>query len=598
MGKARATEGEALERRRRERQTGAALVDMRIDVEFDGEILGWVGGRWDKRAEEFTEDEPEQGVVVRPHPGQIPAIKWFIDWLGVHAGRRDDPPELTQEELEGAISTVESIDDEAYSALFAGGRRGGKTWIAAVCCAMYAVMFPEGIVWPVSPSEKKDAEVKRYLSRLLSPNWLARRPTAQKYELINGSIIDLKSAYIGADTDAIKEGEAHLIWLNEGQKMKHRVYVVARGAISDKAGLVLVCANPPVEAGDQDWVNDFAADCIAKRREAVYKHFNPLDNPHINRRALLAMRKELDERTFSIEVLGEFRAAIDAVAYNWTRIECERPMPRPTRDAEGRQLPCPVTGLLDVTAEFLEIEEEGEGFDDLLGLDVQVHPHIGGPVYRFYAKPGEVANHDNVIAWIVGEAIVEAGDEEHWTALLRDRGFSNETTIIVSDATAEYQHSRRRQADSPPPEWKGKGSWDIIRDGGYTNIRPPSRRFRRKNPDVLDRIRSFTSLIQAADKKRRLFADPELAPKCCAAIRGWKTVHGRPSRIQEHAHLGDAVSYPIVRLFPRIFRSDKPGGVDAIQKALDKPAPAERGLGAAPDRPRAPGRRGTRNRGL
>jgi hypothetical protein len=588
MGRARSSEAEELERIRREGNDGA-MVDLCIDVEFDDQVILSVGGRWDRRMGDF-DGEAESSIIVRPHVGQLKAIMWFASWLAVHAGRRDDPPAPDVDD-----DNISTDPSEVFSALFAGGRRGGKTWIGAVCCAIYAVMFPGAIVWVVNPSSEDHDEVRRYMANLLAPEWILRETQAEGWELVNGSAIMLKSAYVGADPDAIKKGESNFIWMNEGQKMAERVYVVARGAIADHSGLVLICANPPVQAKDQQWVGDFAADAQSGRRAAVYHHFNPLDNPHINRGALMSLRREVDDRTYRIEVLGEFLGPAEAVVYNWIRTDGgnERPMPRPTWHGD-MQIACPVTGLIDVTSDFLEREEEGEGLTDLIGLDVQVHPHIGGPIYRFYANPEDQVTRDTVIAWIVDEAVLSGGDEEAWCELLQDREIDPETTLIVCDASGRYQHSRRRTADSPPPGWTGKGSFDLVKRSGYRKIVPPSRRLK-KNPDIVDRVRAFTSMVSTATGTRRLFIDRDRAPMTCKSMREWATVHGKPSRSQEAAHLGDAASYPIVRLFPRILRSGKPGDVDPVTQRVDRVDARPKYLG--PPAPAGRPRRG-RERGL
>ncbi len=594
----KAAEAREIERRRRSGDESLNLVDMRLDIEVAGELVLSCGGRWNRKAAEWEGDVDacEQRIVARLHPGQAAATKWFGAWLAVHAGRRDNPPK----DSELADTGWSGDPTDVYSALVAGGRRGGKTFWAAVAVAAYAVQFPNAIIWALSPSRGKDDtkpdEIRRYMSALLAPEWIARQTNATGWELINGSNIMLKSAHIGADSDAIKEGQADLVWMNESQKMMKRVYIVARGAISDKSGLVLCCANPPVEAKDQQWVSEFAADTDAGRRASVHLPFNPLDNPHIDRRALLAMADEVDERTFQIEVLGMFMPAVDAVAYNWLRKENEKAKPEPTFQG-GRQIACARTGLVDVTAEFLEKSEEGDGFTQLIGLDVQRVPYIGGPVYKFYCDPGTTPTRDNVLAWIVGEEILDGGDEEEWCGKLHEAGYNPKSTLIVCDASGRYQHSRRRNADSPPPRWTGQASFDLIRGAGFWHIVPPSRRMD-KNPAIVDRIRAFTSMIASKFGVRRLFADPELAPKSCKAIREWKTVHGKPSRIQDVAHLGDGISYPLIRLFPRFLRSDKPGAVDPVIERVDLPkaTPEDKFFGK-PD-PRGPQRRTRRNRGL
>jgi hypothetical protein len=588
MGNHRRLSAQAqLEQLRRAREPGGgAIIDMRIDVVGpDDEVIAQVGGRWDRNLGDYDGDA-ESTVVVRPHVGQIPALRWFVQWMGVHMGRRDSPPMVDEETL-AQLETRLVQPDEVYSVMMAGGRRSGKTWEAALFCAMYAVQFSDAIVWVVNPNDQKHDEVRRYMSALLAPDWVSRETVANGWELVNGSAIMLKSAYVGTDPDAIKEGEAHLVWMNEGQKMAKRVFVVARGAIADHSGLVMICANPPVESKDQQWVGDFAADAQAGRQLSVYHHFNPLDNPHINRHALLSLSKEVDERTFRIEVLGEFLPPADTVAYNWIRTHDgnERPMPEPGDPK-----------WLDVTTEFLRSEEEGDDIGDLIGMDFQLLPMMGGPVFRFYAPIDQAPNRDNVVMWGVDEVIVE-GDELEWCEEAKGKKYDATRTLIVGDATGEYQHSRRGPNQTAPPEWKGKGSFDLLRMGGFWNVVPPSRRIRRKNVDVTDRVRAFTSLIckgKGKHARRRLFMDPDRCPQTCKAIREWPTVHGKPSRVHPAAHLGDATSYPIVRIFPRILRSEKPGSVPTLIDRIEVPLPRPKNFGAPP---RAPHPR-DRTRGL
>lgn len=579
---------DVIERRQREREAnGGRMVDMRLDFEDElGELVMSVGGVWDRRLSPDERGggeyvcESERAVVVRFHDGQARAVEWFATWLSEHYTRRDSPPLLTLAELESEELDVDPA--HVYSALFAGGRRGGKTWIAVADATAYAVAFPGSIVWIVSPSDQKHDEVRRYLAGVIPADWLDRQ-TVTDYELCNGSKILLKSAYVA---DGLKEGKANFVVLNEGQMMAKRSYTVARGAIVDSSGLVLVCANPPVEKKDQQWVADFAADAAAGRRASVFIDFNPLLNRHIDRRSLLAMRAEVDERTYAIEVLGQFRGPVDAVAWNWIRLENERKVPRDYRD---------------VTSEFLATVGEGIGLERVLGLDVQRFPYIGGPVYKFFVPPKVEVNAETVVAWIVGEVVLEGGDEVDYCAAAAAKGYGPSTSLIVCDASGRYQHSRRRSIDAPPPDWKGRGSFAVIRSEGYRRIVPPMRRMK-INPAIVDRARAFTSLICSGVGRRRLFADPDLAPKTCRAIREWRTVNGTPSRSQDVAHLGDGASYPIVRLFPRVLRSGKPGQVDPVSERADNPAnPAA----AAPLRiipptrgPARGSRRGERTRGL
>jgi len=592
MTRPRLSETALLEERTRESESGdLRFVDMRIDVVVDDATILSVGGRWDKRLKEYDPVLRYRGmvmpdpagattaVVVRPHEGQVATILWFIAWLGVHAGRRDKPPKLD----EAALAKLESreIDPrEVFAALLAGGRRGGKTWVGALLCAIYAVLFPNAIIWVVNPNDQKHDEVRRYFARMLKPEWVTRETYADGWELANGSAIMLKSAYVGTDPDAIKEGEAHLVWMNEGQKMEVRVYIVGRGAIADRSGLVLICANPPVQAKDQEWVIDFAADAQSGRRMAVYHHMDPRKNPFVNRIALLSLKLELDDRSYRIEVLGEILPPAERVAYNWSRVSGGNEQARPY-DGDAN--------WVDVTEQFLRTEELGDGYTDIAGMDFQVHPHMGGPVYRLFApRQASGPTRENVVLWGVDEIVIE-GDELEWCEEAKGKDYESATTLIIGDGTGEYQHSRRSSVDAPPPEWTGKGSFDMIKMGGFRNIIRPDPRIKRNNPDVRDRVRALCSMIQSG-RGRRYFLDPDLCPKTCKSIREWPTVHGKPSRTHEAAHLGDGASYPVVRLFPRKLRSEKPGQVDPIVERIDVPMVKPKFLGPPPTRVRPRGR--------
>ena len=569
----RLSELEAIYARKREREAGGGrLIPLRMDFEHNGETILSAGGQWDKRLEDF-EGETTRAVVVRMHDGQRKAVEWFARWLTAHHDRRDHPPKFTLTELEAFELDVDP--DHVYSALFAGGRRGGKTWIAVAFAVCYAIMFPDAIVWIVSPNDQKHDEIRRYLNDFIAHEWLDIQ-TLWAYEFINGSVIYLKSAH--GTGGGLKEGKADLVILNEGQMMQSRAYTVARGAIVDSSGIVIVCANPPVESKDQQWVSDFAADSAAGRRASVFLEFNPLLNPHIDRVALLALRSEVDERTFQIEVLGMFRGPADAVAYNWIRIDNERRPPM----------------IPDVTSAFLTYLEEGDGIQAVAGVDFQRFPHIGGPIYKFYGN----VDRDRVLAWIVDEVVLPGGDEEDYCAALREKGYDPDTLLIVGDASGQYQHTRRRNFEQAPLTWTGRGSFDIIKGAGFWRIVPPDRRMKR-NPAIVDRVRAFTSMICSGIGLRRLFCDPIAAPKTAAAIRDWRQVHGVPSRTQEPAHIGDGASYPIVRLFPRRLRSDKTSGVDPVASLVDLAAlvgPAPRIL--PPLHSASSFRRGSRIRGM
>lgn len=578
-----------LERRRRERlDDGERFVDLRLDFvdELTNELLLTVGGIWDRRLKAVVGFATRR-ITIRAHAGQRAAVEWFREWIRVHRTRRDNPPPFDPDLVEEYMSTINADPTEVYSALFAGGRRAGKTWIGVALAVAYGVAFPDAIVFLAAPDEKDWPEMIRYVNAILPDEWVDVE-TADGWTLTNGARLELRSAY---DPESLKAGRVDLLLLNEGQRMKKRAYDVARGNVNDKSGLVLVCANPPMKRGDQQWVSDFASEAHRGERAALYVEFSSLKNPHIDRRGLVAMARDMDRRSAEIEIFGRFLAPEDAVAYNWSRLENERPAPE----------------LGDVTAEFLERVGEGAGFRQCIGIDVQRFPYMAAAIYRFFFS----TDVDKVIAWIVDEVVLPGGDEVTLALALEVKGYKPDESLLIVDASGRYQHSRRRRADAPPPEWKGRGSFDIFKNQGWHHVKPPDRK-RKRNPEIVDRARAFTSMICSSeieevdgkiaftDGERRLFADPKRAPYTCKAIREWKHVNGTPSRSQDVAHQGDGASYPIVRLFPRRLRSEKPGGMDPVVSAVDSVRPGAGGeLGRASTRGRRSGDRfRSRRRGL
>jgi hypothetical protein len=568
-----------LELRRRERAgTGDNLVDLRLDFldETTGELLLSVGGQWDRRARQFTDGLALTRTVIRVHPGQRRAVEWFREWLDVHADRRDAPPPFDPGKVAEYLADVNAEPSEVYSALFAGGRRAGKTWIAVALAVAYAVHFPDAIVYLVGPDESDWKELRAYATGALADHWLDHA-SAERWQLVNGTALNLKQAF---NPEALKEGRADLIVLNEGQRMQERAFHVARGNTVDRSGLTIVCANPPTKRGDQQWVADFAAEASRGERAALYVEFDALQNPHINRHALLSLTGDMDERSAEIEIFGRFLAPEDAVAYNWSRLDNERPPP-PTGD---------------ITAEFLERVGEGAGIRQVVGVDVQRFPYIVGVVYRVFV--GEQGERDpgRVRAWIVDEIALKGGDEDALSDALIERGYKPRETLLVVDASGQYQHSRRRSLDTEPPQWRGRGSFHVFKSNGFRRIVAPQRK-RADNPHVVERARSFTSLVHARATGRRLFADPKRAPYTCKAIREWKHVHGAPSRAQDVAHAADAASYVTIRLWPRRTARVRRGGVDPIKAATELGA-GRSSAAAAPSSPaRQPATRDERSIG-
>lgn len=495
-----------------------------------GDVILDVGGRWDRIEFDYSDDDGEHGrVEISVHPGQVEAVEWFAGWL------------------EDYISG-EWIDDEEFSAIFSGGQRAGKTWVGIALCVAFALAVPDAIVWIVCPTEDSFAEIERVLegpSALLALAWYQR--SGNTYRFANGSELVFRS---GNDPEALKVGGAHLILINECQRMKKKVESICRMRVADYGGMVLGAANPP-DKPIGEWVGDWVAETDSGERRGVHFWFNPYENPFADHRHFDELKRQMDLRLFETEVLGKFYSVGDVVFYNWDRLVNERTMRKLASDLG-------VTELRDITREFTAARE-GRAFDRIVGADFQRRP-MASCAMKIFENPLAPMREggrdwlDYAIGVIVEEAFVE-GEEEALCAAWDDLDWDPDETLIIADASGKWQFAERdpKMVKKKREEVKGRGSWAVLRREGWRHIRNPDKSLE-KNPDVLERCRATTSRIKTAKPsaygQHYLFALSK-CKRTSRAIRGWPNTHGKPSRTSEHAHAGDTVSYVCHRLWPR-----------------------------------------------
>lgn len=512
-----------IERRRREDGLdGERFVDLDLTiVARTGEHLLRVGGRWDRRLKQYLDAAPPRTRKLEVHEGQLEAARFLAGWLKEH--------------LRGVRKP---IDDRVFSAMLGGGQRSGKTWLGVTAGATYAVARARSIVWIVSPSERDHEEVQDYLRSALPRRWYRELGAPwYRYNLANGSKIVLRS---GHEPDKLKKGDADFIVLNEAQQQKERAFAICRGRIAASGGLVLVVANPPEDEIGQ-WVGDFAVEAQEELRQARFFHLDPLDNPHIDHAPLLAMAKEFDQRTFDVEVRGLFLGERNAALYNWSRADNERV--------------APPTG--DITPEVTKALE-GRGFDRVVGVDVQRFPFMASVEFRFFLNPLALSGHERTefaFMHATSSLILPAAEESDLALAWLEAGFDPERTLIICDASAEWQFAERNPTKVAElrEKVKGRGSFDVFRLHGFRHIVKPDRDME-KNPDVVERFRAATSRICTAQLgpygQRFLFSDPR-NKDLNRAIRSLGTHGGKPDRYSKWSHACDAFTYAVHRLFPR-----------------------------------------------
>lgn len=511
-------------------------VDLQLDVldEATGDLITRFGGRWDRRTKDFVGDAP-MSRVIRLHPGQVDAARWFDEWLA------------------GYISGTTPPESKVFDVLAAGGRRGGKTaWAVTEACG-FAVAVPDSIVWLCAPSETYYEELIAYVEAILPRSWYESLGWPHwTYFLPNGSRIVLRS---GFKPGKLKKGRADLIVVNEGQQLVDQSYTTLSASVIDQGGLVMIAANPPDVGDPGEWIAKLAAEAQrGQRKHARFFFFDPILNPHIDQVALEAMREKMGEHEFNVQIRGMFLLSPDTVLHAWDSTKNEAPRPQ----------------IGDCTAAFTKFFEN-QAFDQVLAVDVQNFPWTCGVMLKAFRNPIAPDDMERAFLWGIDEFFVEKGDEVMLAHAVKAAKYNPERTLLVVDASADWQQAVRDK-DRQRTVYQGRGSMDIFRGEGFPHVVPPDHNMK-GNPEIMDRVRGANARICSAAKERLVFLDPVACKMTIESISRWKTMpNGTPSRHSKHAHGGDALTYGIWRFFPR--RSG-PGKLDIT--AIKRFGDGERG---------------------
>ena len=483
--------------------------------ETTGDLIGRLGGKWDRFTRTYVGDADHEKIVTF-HPGQLEFARWFCNtWLTAH--------------LDGWPAGTLPI----YTALVAGGRRAGKTRMLAELVAGYSVAIEQAITWIVVPSDVENygEELRSYLEATLALDWYTALGSPYwSYTLINGSVIRLMS---GFTPRKLKKGGAGLILMNEGQQIPKKSYQNVRASIADHFGLVTIAANPPDEDDVGAWVADIASGTQSGQLENAKAFFvDPLANPHIDQVALMSLADTMSAHEFDVQIRGMFHVPKNSVLSAWNRLENEKQRPE----------------VGEITERFT-FHHESYAYKHVIGIDVQKFPWIVGAVAHAYANPDAPGDMNEALLWFDDEVFVDNGDEIDLANVLIDRGYDPRETLLVVDASGDWQQAERRDKFKRP-EYRGAGSYDMLRGAGFRSVVPPDPDMK-ANPAVLERVRGANARIGTKSRKRYVFADPTRCPRLVSTIANWKATRGRPSRTSEEAHAGDAITYLIWRFFPR-----------------------------------------------
>lgn len=527
------------DRRLAEADRGAErFVDLCIDWHSDRyPHLARFGGRWDRVSFEWAPGEPPAARKVKMHEGQLAAAIWFYEWLGVYLG------------------DAARAGDAIFSGLLHGGRRGGKTTLGVDCLDAFGVSVPESISWVVTPNDRMFDEPLAYIEKSMPVEWYTSRGAPHwDFELVNGSKITMRS---GFSAPKLKHGRTDFVLIQEGQQITQQALNTASAGTIDAGGLTLITANSP-DVGDKGtWI----ADMIAETERGIRKHskyffLNPEQNSYIDQARLRAMREQMTEHEYAVQILGELRLPPDAVLYAWDKGPNgnERPAPASITQLRNDEIvELSANTMRDVTREF-SLHHEGFDLTDLFAVDIQNYPWHALIRARAFENPHYPGDMEQALLWGVGEVYLDKGDEVMLAQEAKQLVYRGErpdpaNSLVVMDASGDWQQAER-DLTRQRARYQGAGSMDMFRSEGFAHVVPPDRNMT-GNPRILDRCRAANSRICTASGRRLVFLDPELCPRTVASVQKWRSKNGMPDRRGVAAHGGDALTYLIWRFFPR-----------------------------------------------
>lgn len=482
---------------------------LQLRAKSTGAIILDVGGRWDRKEKEYV-GPAASARIVYAHDGQLVGAYWFAEWLG-HFVRGDFPPDVAR----------------AYSWTMFGGRRRGKSWLAALATCAFSIAVAGSYPWYIVPVEDDDVEIVRYLRRFLHPDWYTFTEEDGGFRLVNGSTLERKSAH---KPEGLRRGECSFAFLNEGQKTAKAAYEILRGAAADTGSLVMMCANPP-KLPIGYWLYEHVAKARAGQIDGVIHDFT--ENPEIDMAALTSLAKEMGARDYRIDIGGELLKRDDVVFYAMS---------------DDNVRPTPEVG--DVTEGFLK-KHVGRPFQQWIELDFQRKPHMVAFVNRAFVAPGCPCGQPH--PWTTEEIILENADEDDMiVTLARRHGLTGENSVAIGDASGDWQGVDRI---------KGRSSFDRFRRAGWLILKPDEDL--EKNPDVMERAAVGNARLCTYDGNRHAFVDP----KCwqlIEALKKWDTKYWRPNSRSVFAHRCDAWSYGKHRFFAPLFRAAQQVAYESI----------------------------------
>ena len=371
--------------------------------------------------------------------------------------------------------------DESRFKVVAAGRRFGKSYLSTYIILTKALQ-KQGNYFFVAPTFQQARQILWEILKDKTRNKLAKKINESRLEveLINGSRIFLK----GADrADTMRGVSLSGCVLDEFATVRDSELVwqeVLRPALSDQKGWCIFISSPKGRDYFYDLYNS------AKDTEGWSSwQFTTLDGGYVDSYEIEMARRDLDERSFKQEYLASFESYDGLVVPSYDR-------------------------HLNGTSETIT-----EHDTLIFGIDFNVNKM---PCAVFVKRGKELHCVDFLYGSFNTQELMEAIEDKY-------QGFKK---IFHTDASGSANKSSAG----------GKTDITIIREYGYT-VANLSR-----NPNIIDRVNAFNSMVKSADGTRRIFFNSKLKRVVETLEKHVFDENGLPSKKHEYFDdVFDALSY-------------------------------------------------------
>lgn len=399
------------------------------------------------------------------------------------------------------LTSLPSDTPPVNRALIHCGRGWGKSSFGILCAICYGFDRPGGKAIFVSPSYP--------LSQVLQDKMLVEFPLeqflhpeigVQKYLRRMNLLTLMTFQFLSADRDTtLRAGDAGIMVVDERQKIRQGRVNAATFQLRKRTDYRIIQVGTPEVGSDfHDERDRYAADsrCVVRSGSSYENCFLPTT-------LFDDARKTMSQDYCRQEIDGEFVSLAGAVYW------------MVSKELHVREPPRVAT---DITRAFLSERLEYGESDVIIGVDYPGY----AVVLKLYAPD---------ILYAIREYVHESDTSPaHLAQRLIADGYGG--AVIVDDASGEYsQH--------------GVLASRMMRQAGFRVVH------RKKNPHVLDRVRSVQAkLCDAATRRVSLFVSKS-CPMLIKALLTQEYVGGRPDKDCGYKDdILDALGYPIHRLFP------------------------------------------------